>query len=90
MRGLGGQFVRKIGQGKRRFSLDRVMAKLDNTSQTAIAIAFLVMNLSTWLRRVFGVFLCRSGKTTLVFGLTIVKNYKWGNSLLPKLIFNSA
>ena len=47
------QFVRKFGQGKGRFSLDRVMAKLDNTSQTAIAIAFLVMNLSTLLRRVF-------------------------------------
>jgi hypothetical protein len=29
------------------------MAKLDNTSETAIAITFLVMNLSTWLRRVF-------------------------------------
>jgi len=35
------------GLRKRRFSLDRVMAKLDNTSQTTIAIAFLVMNLST-------------------------------------------
>jgi hypothetical protein len=90
MRGLGMQFVRKFGQGKGRFSLDRVMAKLDNTSHTAIAIAFLVMNLFTWLRRVFWVFLCRSGETALVFGLTIIKNYKWGNSLLPKLIFNSA
>jgi hypothetical protein len=90
MRGLGMQFVRKFGKGKRRFSLGPMMAKLDNTSQTAIAIAFLVMNVSTWLRRVFCVFLCRSGKTTLVFGLTIVKNYKWGNSLLPKHIFNSA
>jgi hypothetical protein len=78
------------GLRKRRFSLDRVMAKLDNTSQTALAIAFLVLNLSTRLRRVFCVFLCRSGKIILVFGLTIVKNYKWGNSLLPKLIFNSA
>jgi hypothetical protein len=66
------------------------MAKLDNTSQTAIAIAFLVMNLSTLLRRVFCVFLCRSGKKTLVFGVTIIKNYKWGKSLLPKVIFNSA
>jgi hypothetical protein len=66
------------------------MAKLDNTSQTASAIAFLVVNLSTWLRRFFCVFLCRSGKTTLVLGLTIVKNYNWGNSLRPKLIFNSA
>ena len=90
MRGWGMQFVRKFWQGKRRFSLARVMAKLDNTWQTAIAIAFLVMNLSTWLRRVFFVFLCPSGKTTLVFGLMIIKIYKWGNSLLQKLIFNSA
>jgi transposase, IS5 family len=51
----------KFGQGKRRFSLDRIMAKLDNTSQTAIAQTFLVMNLSTWWRRVFCVFLCRTG-----------------------------
>jgi len=29
------------------------MAKLDNTSETVIAITFLVMNLSTWLRRFF-------------------------------------
>ena len=78
------------GLRKRRFSLERVMAKLDNTSQTAIAIAFLVMNFSTWLRRVFCVFLCRSGKITLVFGLMITKIYNWGNSLLQKLIFNSA
>ena len=36
----------KFGQAKRRFSLARVMAKLDNTSQTTIAIAFLVINLA--------------------------------------------
>ncbi len=41
----------KFGQAKRRFNLDRVMAKLDNTSQTAIAIDFLVMNLVAGLRR---------------------------------------
>ena len=29
------------------------MAKLNNTSETVIAITFLVMNLSTWLRRIF-------------------------------------
>jgi hypothetical protein len=40
----------KFGQGKRRFGLNRVMAKLDNTSSTVIAITFLVMNLSTWWR----------------------------------------
>ncbi len=48
----------KFGQGKRRFSLNRVMAKLPHTSLTAIAITFLVMNLSTHLSRVFYAFLC--------------------------------
>jgi hypothetical protein len=33
------------GLRKRRFGLNRIMTKLDNTSQTAIAITFLVMNL---------------------------------------------
>ncbi|BAY31066.1 transposase [Nostoc carneum NIES-2107] len=47
----------KFGQGKRRFSLGKVMAKLSHTSQTAIAITFLVMNLSTHLSRVFYAFL---------------------------------
>jgi hypothetical protein len=48
----------KFGQAKRRFSLNRVMAKLPTTSQTAIAITFLVMNLSTLLRQVLCIFLC--------------------------------
>ncbi len=74
---LGDEIIRnaiegKVGQGKRRFSLNRVMAKLDNTSETVIAQTFLVMNLSTWLPQVFCVFLCRSGKTTPVFRLNII------------------
>jgi len=48
----------KFGQAKRRFSLSRVMAKLSHTSVTAIAITFLVMNLSTHLLRLFNAFLC--------------------------------
>ncbi len=40
----------KFGQAKRRFNLDLVMAKLDNISQTAISIAFLVMNLVAGLK----------------------------------------
>ena len=35
----------KFGQGKRRFSLSRVMAKLAGTSETVIMVAFIVMNL---------------------------------------------
>lgn len=39
----------KFGQGKRRFSLSKIMSKLDDTSETAIAVVFLVMNLEKWL-----------------------------------------
>jgi hypothetical protein len=49
----------KFGQAKRRFNLDRVMAKLDNTSKTTIAIAFLVMNLMAGLLRLLWLFLCQ-------------------------------
>ena len=80
----------KFGQGKRRFGLNRVMAKLDNTSSTVIAITFLVMNLATWWRRVFCVFLCLFGKRTPVLGVMIIKNYNWIKSLQDKLIFDRA
>ncbi len=43
----------KFGQSKRRFSLVRVMTKLSHTSETAIAITVLVMNLVALLRQVF-------------------------------------
>ena len=46
----------KFGEAKRRFSLGRVMTKLAETSQTSIAITFLVMNLSTLLRQFFAFF----------------------------------
>jgi hypothetical protein len=74
----------KFGQGKRRFGLNLVMAKLENTSQTAIAITFLVINLSTWWRRVFCVFLCRSGKTIPVFGITIICAYNFNCNEIGK------
>jgi len=59
------------------------MAKLDNTSGTVIAITFLVMNLSTWWRRVFCVFLCLFGNRTPVFGWKIISNYNLEESI-PK------
>ena len=43
----------KFGQGKRRFGLGRVMAKLAVTSECVIAVTFLVMNLEKWLRSLF-------------------------------------
>jgi len=44
------QIEGKFGQAKQRFSLSRVMTKSANTSETAIAITFLVMNLEAMLR----------------------------------------
>ena len=43
----------KFGQGKRRFGLARIMARLSNTSETMIAVTFMVMNLEKWLKRLF-------------------------------------
>jgi hypothetical protein len=42
----------KFGQGKRRFGLGRLMAKLAGTSEVMIQISFLVMNLEHLLDRV--------------------------------------
>jgi transposase, IS5 family len=46
----------KFGEAKRKFSLGRVMTKLAETSQTAIAITFFVMNISALLRQFFAFF----------------------------------
>jgi hypothetical protein len=66
------------------------MAKLDNTSETAIAITFLVINLSTWLRRVFGVFLCHKPKITPIYGSMIIKSYTWASYSKKKVMFRRA
>jgi IS5 family transposase len=42
----------KFGQGKRRFSLSRIMTKLTQTSEVSIMVSFIVMNLEkilTWI-----------------------------------------
>lgn len=65
----------KFGQAKRRFSLNKVMAKLSHTSETVIAITFLVMNLSTWLCWVFLSFLRQFWKSTPFFGSIITHRY---------------
>jgi len=48
----------KFGQGKRRFTLDRIMAKLARTSEATIAISFIVMNLERILSRLLYFLLC--------------------------------
>ena len=40
----------KFGQAKRRFSLSKIMCKLAQTSETAIAVAFIVLNIEKWLK----------------------------------------
>ena len=52
------QIEGQFGQGKRRFSLSRVMAKLASTAETSIAISFLVMNLERLLRQVLCFIFC--------------------------------
>jgi transposase, IS5 family len=60
----------KFGQGKRRFSLARVMCKLALTSETAITVAFLVMNLERWLKsRLFYLFSVVQGSYLGLSGL---------------------
>ena len=83
----------KFGQGKRRFSLNRVMTKLPNTSETAIAITFLVMNLSTLLRQVFYLFLCQFQKRTNFLRFSpflIKKNHIYPDYLQTNLSFQLA
>lgn len=65
----------KFGQGKRRFSLNRVMTKLSHTSQTSIAITFLVMNICTHLSRLIKAFLCLFFKNTPFLEPHIIRHY---------------
>ena len=61
----------KFGIGKRRFTLNKIMAKLSSTSATTIGIIFLVMNLSTLVRE----FLCLFFAKKLFWSFMISQNY---------------
>ena len=76
----------KFGQGKRRFSLGRVMAKLSHTSLTAIAMTFLVMNLSIYLSRCQSDFSCLFLKNTPFLRFNISKSYNFIHYKQEKLI----
>jgi hypothetical protein len=47
----------KFGEGKRRYGLGRVMTRLQNTSEVAIHVTFLVMNLEKWMRAILFAFI---------------------------------
>jgi len=66
------------------------MTKLANTSETAIAITFLVMNLSTWRRQVFFVVFCQESKTTPVYGFVIIQSYQLAKLRQYRLMFERA
>jgi transposase, IS5 family len=55
----------KFGEAKRRYGLDRIRAKLAETSFTVIAMQMLVMNLERWLRVLFA--LCLELTETLLW-----------------------
>jgi len=78
----------KFGQGKRRFSLNCVMTKLSHTSKTAIAITFLVMNLSTYLSRLSRAFLCLFFRNLPFFRPDIKNHYSFTIFHKQKLIFS--
>jgi Transposase DDE domain/Transposase IS66 family len=61
----------KFGQAKRRFSLARVMTKLAETSESAIAITFFVLNLERWLQLLL----------SILFGLSFLGLYFLNHSL---------
>lgn len=61
----------KFGQGKRRFTLNKIMTKLPSTSATTIAIIFLVMNLSALVREFLSLFFVKN----LWNGVLINLNY---------------
>ena len=65
-----------FGRGKTRYSLSRIMAKRRDTSETTIALAFLVMNLDTLLRQL---------SFTLFRLLTSLFGYRSQGPLLTKI-----
>ena len=65
----------KFGQGKRRFTLSKIMTKLPSSSATNIAIIFLVMNISALLREFLSLFFVRN----LLEQFLINNNYSLSN-----------
>jgi len=76
----------KFGQGKRRFSLDRIMAKLAETSEAVIMVSFIVMNLEKILSSIllFLFNVCLSVSTALRRAAwRICNRLQWEQRLCP-------
>jgi len=63
----------KFGQAKRRFSLSKIMCKLAQTSEAAIAVTFIVLNIERWLKAIlFCLFFRRESEAFIEFWLCYV------------------
>ena len=69
----------KFGEGKRRYSLDRIGTKLRETSESAIQLVFLVMNLMVLYRRKVKAFFVAMWKTLFA----LVKKWSTMRTLQP-------
>ena len=68
----------KFGQAKRRFSLSKIMCKLARTSETAIAVTFIVLNIERWLKAIlFCLFFGRKPEGLIDFWLRHVDSGTW-------------
>ena len=65
----------KFGEGKRRYRLNRILAKLPQTSETVIAMSFLVMNLAYLYRQVLLIFLCLFSRIQSFWRIVISNPY---------------
>jgi len=76
----------KFGQGKRRFSLNRVIAKLSHTSETSITLTFLVINPVKLLRQFDCLFLCQFFPNIMILSRRINCSYALNNRSKAGLI----
>jgi len=74
----------KFGQGKRRFSLNRIMAKLAKTSEAVITISFIVMNLERILSILlyFLLCFCRRWRIPLRVCAAVNRNRDWNMQMV--------
>ena len=66
----------KLGVGKKKYGLNKIMTKLPTTSMTVIALTFLVMNLSALYRQIKLIFWCQFLEIKCFLDLLISLDYK--------------
>jgi transposase, IS5 family len=72
----------KFGEGKRKYQLDCVKTKTRETSESWIAMAFFVMNLSAWMRADIFAFIFRVLKYRIQWMIEIFKEHNANEKIL--------